>query len=48
MAVVVKDGAAVLKGRAEELTEEGKSRYKIFDLKRKIHEWMTELGGRVY
>ncbi|MEW6738596.1 MAG: hypothetical protein AB1325_01670 [Nitrospirota bacterium] len=46
--VVVKEGAAVVKEKAEELTEEGKRRYKIFELKRKVHEWMTELGGKVY
>lgn len=46
--VVVKEGAAVVKGKAEEITEEGKRRYKIFELKRKVHDWMAELGGRVY
>jgi len=45
---MVKEGAAVVRKKAEELTEEGKRQYKIFELKRKVHEWITELGGKVY
>src|SRR3972149_3785681 len=45
---VVKEGAAVAREKAEELTEEGKRRYKIFDLKVKVQKEMSELGGNVY
>ena len=44
----VKEGATVLKGKAEELTEEGKRKYKIYDLKTKVQKEIAELGGRVY
>ena len=45
---VVKEVAAVAREKAEELTEEGKRRYKIFDLKVKVQKEMSELGGNVY
>lgn len=44
----VKESAAVVKGKADELTEEAKRQYKIYDLKSKVHKWMAELGGLVY
>lgn len=44
----MKEGAAVARGKAAELTEEGKKRYKIFDLKMKVQKEMSELGGHVY
>lgn len=43
-----KDGMAVIKVKASELSEEGKKRYKVFDLKHKVHRHMSELGGLVY
>jgi len=45
---VVKEGAAVVKEKVEELTEEGKRQYKIFALKTKVQKEIAELGGRVY
>ena len=45
---VVKEGAAVAREKAEELTAEGKRRYKVFDLKMNVHREMSELGGKVY
>ncbi|OPY84985.1 MAG: hypothetical protein A4E71_02330 [Smithella sp. PtaU1.Bin162] len=45
---VVKEGASVVSGKMSELTAEGKRQYKIFDLKAKIQNQMTELGGRAY
>lgn len=45
---VVKEGAVVAAKKAEELTDEGKKRYKIFELKRKVHKRLYDLGGRVY
>lgn len=44
----VKQGAVVAVEKAEELAEEGKRRYKIFELKQKVHSNFTELGGKVY
>lgn len=44
----VKEGATVVKEKAEELTEEGKKQYKIFEIKTKVQKKMAELGGRVY
>lgn len=44
----IRDGATALREKAEELTDEGKRRYKAFELKSKARKCMTELGGRVY
>jgi len=44
----VKQGATVAVEKAEELAEEGKRRYKIFELKQKVHSNFAELGGKVY
>jgi hypothetical protein len=44
----VRQGANVAVEKAEELAEEGKRRYKIFELKQKVHSNFTELGGKVY
>lgn len=45
---VVKEGAAVVRKKAEELTDEGKRKYNIFDLKTKVHKEISDLGGRVH
>lgn len=45
---IVKEGAIVVREKAEELTVEGKKRYRIFDLKTKVQKEITELGGKVY
>jgi hypothetical protein len=44
----LKEGAAVVKVKAEELTDEGKKRYKIYELKAKVQSEIADLGGRVY
>ena len=44
----LKEGAAVVKVKAEELTDEGKRRYKIYELKAKVQNEIEDLGGRVY
>ena len=44
----VKEGATIVKVKAEELTEEGKKRLKIFELKTKVQRGIAELGGVVY
>ena len=45
---VIKEGATFVKEKTEELTEEGKKRLKLFELKAKVRKEMTELGGQVY
>lgn len=45
---IVKEGASVVKKKAEELTEEGKRRYHLYELKTKVHKEISELGGTVY
>jgi hypothetical protein len=45
---IVREGMTVAKAKAEELTEEGKRRLKIFELKTKVQREISELGGRVY
>ncbi|MEK6589622.1 MAG: hypothetical protein AABZ11_02990 [Nitrospinota bacterium] len=45
---VVKGGAVVVKKKAGELSEEGKRRYRIYELHRKVHREMAELGGVIY
>lgn len=44
----IKEGAATMKKKTEELTEEGKRQYKIFELKTKVQKEIAELGGKVY
>ncbi|OGW36744.1 MAG: hypothetical protein A2Y97_13520 [Nitrospirae bacterium RBG_13_39_12] len=44
----VKEGATIVKVKAEELTEEGKKRIKVFDLKTRVQREISELGGKVY
>ncbi|MEW6417667.1 MAG: hypothetical protein AB1480_06055 [Nitrospirota bacterium] len=44
----IKEGAATMKKKTEELTEEGKRQYKIFELKIKVQKEIAELGGKVY
>ncbi len=46
--VAMKEGALVASKKAGELTEEGKKRYKVLELKTRIHKVMHDLGGRVY
>lgn len=44
----VKSGATAVRVKAEELTEEGKKRYRIYELKTKVEKEVSDLGGRVY
>ncbi len=46
--ILVREGASVVKKKAEELTEEGKKRYRLFELKTKVQKEIAELGGKVY
>lgn len=43
-----KEGLAVIKIKAEQLTTEGKRQFSLFDLKNKVHKEMADLGGEVY
>jgi hypothetical protein len=45
---IVREGASVVWKKTEELTDEGKRRYRIFDLKTRVQKEISELGGRVY
>jgi hypothetical protein len=45
---LVKEGVSVVRDAAEELTEEGKKKLRIFELKTKVQKEISELGGRVY
>jgi hypothetical protein len=44
----VKEGAAVVMKKAGELTDEGKKRYALYELKSKVQKEISELGGQVY
>ncbi len=45
---VMKEGVAVAREKAGEMTEEGKRRYHIFLLKTKVQKEISELGGKIY
>ncbi len=45
---MVREGAAFVKKKTEELTEEGKRRVNLFELKIKVRQERTDLGGQVY
>jgi hypothetical protein len=44
----LKDGIQGIRKEAGVLAEEGKRKYKVFDLKSKAHKQIAELGGMVY
>ena len=44
----VKEGAAVVMKKAEALTDEGKKRYVLYEMKAKVQKEIAELGGQVY
>ncbi len=43
-----KEGAIVVRKKAEILTEEGKRRYNIYEIKTKVQKEISDLGGKVY
>ncbi len=47
-AAIVRQGVTVVKEKAEELTDEGKKRLRILDLKMKVQGEVSELGGKIY
>jgi len=46
--VVFRKGAMVVRKRSGELTEEEMWQYKLFALKTKVHNSISDLGARVY
>jgi hypothetical protein len=44
----LREGLNAIKLKAEELTGEGKRKYKLFEIKSKVHNAMADLGGKVY
>jgi len=44
----VKDGTRFAARKVDQLTQDGKRLYKIYDLKTDVHREMGELGARVY
>lgn len=46
--VAVKEGAIVAQKKAGELTDEGKRRYKVLELKTRVHKRVYDLGERVH
>ncbi len=46
--VAVKEGVVVVRKKAGELTDEGKRRYKILELKTRVHKRVYDLGERVH
>jgi hypothetical protein len=47
-AEMVRQGVTVVKEKAGELTDEGKKRLKVLDLKMKVQGEVSELGGKIY
>jgi len=45
---LVREGVSVVRDAAEELSEEGKKKLRLFELKTKVQKEISELGGRVY
>jgi len=45
---LVREGVSVVRDAAEELSEEGKKKLRLFELKTKVQKEISGLGGRVY
>ena len=45
---IFKEGSSVFTEKIEELTGEGKKKYKVFNLNMKVQEEFAKLGGAVY
>lgn len=44
----VVEGTTFVREKAEELTEEGKKKYRAYELNQKVQREIAELGGKVY
>lgn len=45
---IMKEGGNAFTQRIEKITEEGKKKYKVFNLNMKVQEEFAKLGGQVY
>jgi len=45
---IIKDGGSAVSQKIEKLTDEGKKKYKVFNLNMKVQEEFAKLGGQVY
>jgi hypothetical protein len=45
---IIKDGGSAVSEKIEKLTDDGKKKYKVFNLNMKVQEEFAKLGGQVY
>ncbi|MBC8412569.1 hypothetical protein H8E50_02705 [bacterium] len=45
---IFKEGSAAVSQKLEQLTDDGKKKYKVFNLNMKVQDEFTELGGQIY
>lgn len=45
---MVKEGGSTVTQKIEQFTEEGKKKYRLFNLNMKVQEEFTKLGGQIY
>ena len=45
---IIKEGGSAVSQRIEKLTDEGKKKYRVFNLNMKVQEEFARLGGQVY
>jgi hypothetical protein len=45
---IFREGGAAFSEKVEKLTEEGKKKYKVFNLNMKVQEEFSKLGGQIY
>jgi hypothetical protein len=45
---IVKEGSTVFTDKIEQLTGEGKKKYKVFNLNMKVQDEFAKLGGQIY
>lgn len=45
---IIKEGGTAVSQKIEKMTDEGKKKYKVFNLNMKVQEEFAKLGGQVY
>ncbi|KPK02465.1 MAG: hypothetical protein AMK71_02210 [Nitrospira bacterium SG8_35_4] len=45
---IIKEGGSAVSQKIEKLTDDGKKKYKVFNLNMKVQEEFAKLGGQVY
>ena len=45
---IVKEGGEAITSKLEKLTDEGKKKYKVFNLNMKVQDEFAKLGGQIY